>query len=789
MDRIKKLKIKKQDGTFSDYIPIGADAGNIDTTDGESVETKLNKKPYYYNSVADMKADTKLKAGDMAVTLGYYSVNDGGSGLYQIVDDNTLVDDGGSIHNLENGLKAKLISEDGVANVKQFGAKGDGITDDTAAIQKAIDNFKIVIFNGNYSYLISTHLDLHSNLKIIGETGSKIITQNSSNNHIVFAKGQTESTSIFRYIATEDLTSGNYYIYYDNKYFNFILPEIEVGDIIDINTVSKIAVLNHNKTENEILVTETSAGTGTNLTNSCDKTVSVVTKNYLENIIIDGLHFENLNYINNKQNVYALYFENVKDIVVKNCKSEKLGLIWIGNTYIYIAGDSLQNDVYVQYGLNETSLSKNIIIKNNIIEGLEVAQSEGVTTNISGIYLNYLRDAKIINNKISYLAHGITFWGGNVGLPYYNEKNMLHFVKDVLISNNNIYKVKAGGIWGGRASNIIVSNNIINICGDVGIDFEGCIDCIADSNISNDCIAGCLANFHFSDNIIFSNNKCCDNSILSTNRFIYNHTNGNTYYVNTEFRETKIKYVNNIFHSIKRLNYFGHLSNSYGIIEYINNTFINTRIESDNNDSPTLVFNGNIFKLTSEVAQDLLDSPNGKNCLIFIRPNNHDGGTIAYIENNIFDVKTAINSNSQTPGNNSIFDGIYAIGFRGSAYNRPTAIKCNNNKILGFRNAVYLNHIASGGSKLFLYFSNNLISGSIDNLSDNEKGFIVYENNKTILNSNNNRFKSVEDNYPNTIPSSSSTGGYYQGTKIYFDEPDSDGYTGAICTASGNPGI
>ena len=43
MDRIKKLKIKKQDGTFSDYIPIGADAGNIDTTDGESVETKLKK--------------------------------------------------------------------------------------------------------------------------------------------------------------------------------------------------------------------------------------------------------------------------------------------------------------------------------------------------------------------------------------------------------------------------------------------------------------------------------------------------------------------------------------------------------------------------------------------------------------------------------------------------------------------------------------------------------------------------------------------------------------------------
>ena len=80
-DLIKKIKIKKQDGTFTDYIPIGADAVNVETSDGESVELKLNKKPYYYDTVADMKADTKLKAGDTCQTLGYYSASDGGAGL------------------------------------------------------------------------------------------------------------------------------------------------------------------------------------------------------------------------------------------------------------------------------------------------------------------------------------------------------------------------------------------------------------------------------------------------------------------------------------------------------------------------------------------------------------------------------------------------------------------------------------------------------------------------------------------------------------------------------------
>lgn len=149
MDRIKKLKIKKQDGTFSDYIPIGADAENIDTTDGESVETKLNKKPYYYNSVADMKADTKLKVGDMAVTLGYYEPNDGGGAEYKIVS-GTYTDDGGLIHELENHLFAEFIKKD-FCYIEQMGAKGNGIADDTNAITLAINNFNI-IYCSNKTY-------------------------------------------------------------------------------------------------------------------------------------------------------------------------------------------------------------------------------------------------------------------------------------------------------------------------------------------------------------------------------------------------------------------------------------------------------------------------------------------------------------------------------------------------------------------------------------------------------------------------------------------------------------
>ena len=154
-DLIKKIKIKKQDGTFTDYIPIGAEAQNISTNDGDSVQLKLNKKPYYYNSVADMKADTKLKAGDMAITLGYYESNDGGGAKYEIVND-MLVEDEAYIHELSNGLFARMIIENNTINFKQLGAKnGDKTFDCKSYIEKYISicnrddiTYKLIIDDG-----------------------------------------------------------------------------------------------------------------------------------------------------------------------------------------------------------------------------------------------------------------------------------------------------------------------------------------------------------------------------------------------------------------------------------------------------------------------------------------------------------------------------------------------------------------------------------------------------------------------------------------------------------------
>ena len=53
---VKKMKIMQPGGTLSDYVPIGAEAENIKTTDGESVQLKLNKTIYIDDIIDNLES-------------------------------------------------------------------------------------------------------------------------------------------------------------------------------------------------------------------------------------------------------------------------------------------------------------------------------------------------------------------------------------------------------------------------------------------------------------------------------------------------------------------------------------------------------------------------------------------------------------------------------------------------------------------------------------------------------------------------------------------------------------
>lgn len=120
--------------------------------DKEFVEEKLNEvkdrtKALQFSDVESMK-QKNLKVGDIVEVLGYYTAGDG-AGHKRIIANE---DDGSGVQ-LSNRLWANIV-HNGEVNVSWFGAKGDGVTDDTLFIQKAIDTADIINFQEK-TYLIT----------------------------------------------------------------------------------------------------------------------------------------------------------------------------------------------------------------------------------------------------------------------------------------------------------------------------------------------------------------------------------------------------------------------------------------------------------------------------------------------------------------------------------------------------------------------------------------------------------------------------------------------------------
>ena len=131
--------------------------------DGAVTEAKFAdvlklKKASFYRNVAEMKADTSLKSGMTAVVLGYYEPNDGGTAEYYIGDSGNLA--------LKNGLRAQIVIKPQM-NVECFGAKGDGVTDDSSAIEAASVYDTQLMFK-NKTYLIVQSIYIGNSVNWIG---------------------------------------------------------------------------------------------------------------------------------------------------------------------------------------------------------------------------------------------------------------------------------------------------------------------------------------------------------------------------------------------------------------------------------------------------------------------------------------------------------------------------------------------------------------------------------------------------------------------------------------------
>jgi hypothetical protein len=120
--------------TFVDYVtPVPAvwlNYVNSVVNSGTTVATQ--------QTIAGLRTVSQT-ANSYVLVTGYYANDDGGGGLYTLnPNDTTSVDNGGSIIVANDGGRWYL-NQQGPQTVIQFGAKGDGVTNDTTAIQNCIN--------------------------------------------------------------------------------------------------------------------------------------------------------------------------------------------------------------------------------------------------------------------------------------------------------------------------------------------------------------------------------------------------------------------------------------------------------------------------------------------------------------------------------------------------------------------------------------------------------------------------------------------------------------------------
>lgn len=218
-----------------------------------------------FDNVAQMIA-AEIEAGQIAFTLGYHDINDGGVGVYNIrAKVPGDVDDGGSIIFL-NGNVAELI-HDGVINIKQFGAKGNanylntsdhkwyvdsGFTtladDDADIIQLCCSKFKnVVLPRGNY--LLGSTLVLNG-VNVYGYDASIKIA-----NHSDFSYTSGTHKNVIRIFDDVNICGISFYEVYTNNSERFPNVSIAQRGVVFLGSGSTINKCKfYNFTSNTLLV-------------------------------------------------------------------------------------------------------------------------------------------------------------------------------------------------------------------------------------------------------------------------------------------------------------------------------------------------------------------------------------------------------------------------------------------------------------------------------------------------------------------------------------------------------
>lgn len=461
-------------------------------------------------SIAALRLLLKTSASKNALTTGYYTAGDGGGGAryYCDVADTTSSDNGCTVIVAADGGRWKMVFT-GALSVHQAGAKGDGATNDRAAIQAAMNAVSAsgggtINFSAGKTYIV------------IPTANTSFILQNSTGIRLQGAPGATIKVAAAAggYLGILGVDGGNPAVFnmtVDGLTFDHNTANNPLTTLVDIeaHTRSTFAVWQ---------------GANIRFTNNTVKNDSSMLSLDLNGQIVSDIFVENNKFLNCGMTSNAIDHDHstiycmadnmqivnnvfITDWTNKSCRTAiethgsrynvsgntvlgyicgviVTGIHYTNSTQQTIIGNSITSraqgiTVWSQSFAGTTGYGiEGVLISDNIINIKQASYYKGgdVVMGI-GIYPNAtlgVKELNIVDNNIEFelensIPSGYTGNVKSVGLGWNLNTNALPIVNCAISRNRVLFAPVAGiAIIGGHLVNLDVSNNtLVNCAGSV----------------------------------------------------------------------------------------------------------------------------------------------------------------------------------------------------------------------------------------------------------------------------------------------------------------------------------
>jgi parallel beta-helix repeat protein len=400
--------------------------------------------------------------------------------------DELIIQQGGITKRATGAELAKgLNAINGTVNVKDFGAVGDGVADDTVSIQAALNSGSKKIYIPSGTYRVTASLFVPSNVEIQGD-GRFTILQLAANFNVLY-RGVLSINGTSNVKICDLSIDGQRGTYSSG-----------INNAIDVNWTTNSGGAAGNSVTVERVYINNMGGAGIQCLASAATPSSNVTISFCEvsntgaHGIIAQDYISDVYFCNNRIKNYALSV------------SDRVGITAARNGVRVLCSNNLVECSSSAVGSSCHGISMDNT-KDVTVVGNVVVNAVGY-----GIEIGYVENGAFSNNSISGgIRSGIAFAGSSSTLT---SKNISVTGNSVRNQPSGIYFGKESGLF--FAENISISNNVIVGCSLNGIDMNA-VDRLS---IAGNSVSGCtLSGIYVLD---------CKNWIVSANSVVANNVAG-----------------------------------------------------------------------------------------------------------------------------------------------------------------------------------------------------------------------------------------------------------------------